>query len=285
MNNIIIRKLDYNGDECENIIEDVPIETHVAQNGWYDRHSHSTRQQVWQKTVQKYKDYSPSKPSIKYSHIPTQYDLNALKKNIKTEVDVKELDSLYAAKELVDAGYNPLVLNMADWHYAGGCVDGGARTQEEELFRRSNYYKHLLQSEYPLKTYDLIVSYDVEVYLEGPDKDYVPVDSVWKCNMIASPALNSPKLEYVNDEYVLGKVNQPIMYNKIRQLFYYAAKEGCDSIVLSAWGCGAFHLPAKEIAVLFKKVLRETDGCLKKVVFAVTNHKNNFDTFKSILLY
>ena len=287
MNNITVNKLGYN--ECYQqsyVPQHGQNEQKGQHNGWSDPHSPSIRQQVWRETLDKYKEFIPERPSKKYTYIPIQNDLNAFNKYDVNEctLEVKDLDSLYAAKELIDAGYNPLVLNMADWYYAGGCVGGGAKTQEEELFRRSNYYKHLLSSEYPLSIYDAIVSYDVEVYREGPDKDYVLIEKPWKCHMIASPALDSPHLEYDRGNYLLLNEDREIMYNKINQLFYCAAKEGCDSIVLSAWGCGAFHLPAKEIAVLFKKVVDETEGCLKKVVFAVTNHKNNFDTFKSIIL-
>jgi uncharacterized protein (TIGR02452 family) len=102
--------------------------------------------------------------------------------------------------------------------------------------------------------------------------------------MIASPALDSPKMKCVDGEFHLSEKHNRVMYEKILQLFYYACIEGCDSIVLSAWGCGAFHLPSKEIAGLFKKVLEETKGCLKKVVFGITNHKNNYDIFKSIIV-
>lgn len=283
MNNIIVNKIGYEDETYEPIYKQ-PVISNMG-NGWYDRHSPSIRQQVWFETLEKYKDFKPEKPSVKYNYIPRHIDINALIKNAKydTVVEIKDLDTLYAAKELVDDGYKPLVLNMADWHYAGGCVGGGAKTQEEELFRRSNYCKHLLQSEYPLGVYDAIISYDVEVYREGPDKDYALLENTWKCNMIASPALDSPQLKYRDNEYLLIPDDWDIMYNKVRQLFYYAVMEGCDSIVLSAWGCGAFHLPAKEIARIFKNVLREMNGCLKKVVFAVTNHKNNYDVFKSII--
>jgi uncharacterized protein (TIGR02452 family) len=180
-----------------------------------------------------------------------------------------------------------MVLNMADWNVAGGCVHGGAKTQEEELFRRSNYYKHLLQKFYPLDTYDLMVSRNVEVHREGPDKDYAIREQPFHCSIIASPALDSPVLFYKDEgKDMVGQLNEEdetIMYNKMRQLIYYTAQNGCDSAVLSAWGCGAFHLPAKQIAALFRKVLSECDGCLRKVVFAVTNHKNNYDIFKSII--
>jgi uncharacterized protein (TIGR02452 family) len=254
---------------------------------WHDPQSPAIRVKVWRSTVAKYMKFTPEKPTIKYNHAPTQEELDELKVYANTQVSVIEEDTLNATEQLINEGYNPLVLNMADWYNAGGCVQGGAKTQEEELFRRSNYFTHLLQSFYPLDTYDLMISYDVEVYRDDPYKDYAIRDKPFKCNIVASPALDSPVLDYKDNDDMIGKMNEEdteIMYNKMRQLIYYAATAGCDSIVLSAWGCGAFHLPAWQISQLFAKVLSESAGCLRKVVFAVTNHKNNYTIFKQNIL-
>jgi uncharacterized protein (TIGR02452 family) len=254
---------------------------------WTDPHSPAIRQKVWHETLAHYKDYIIQTPTIKYTHVPTQEEIDTLKVFPKTDIEVINQDTFYATENLIKHGFKPMVLNMADWNVAGGCVHGGAKTQEEELFRRSNYYKHLLHEFYPLETYDLMVSSGVEVYRDGPDTDYAKRKERFKCNIIASPALDSPVLNYKeNENDMIGTLNEDdelIMYNKIRQLIYYAAKHECDSIVLSAWGCGAFHLPASQIAAIFRKVLSETDGCLRKAVFAATNHKNNYDIFKSII--
>jgi len=255
---------------------------------WTDPHSPAIRQQVWHHTLKHYKDYVVYTPTVKYGYIPTQKDLDQLKHFPKTDIEVINQDSFYATEDLIKRGFRPMVLNMADWNVAGGCVHGGAKTQEEELFRRSNYYKHLLHDFYPLDTYDLMVSTNVEVHRNGPDTDYSIREQPFHCSIIASPALDSPVLVYKDEEDdtrgQLDKDDETIMYNKMRQLIYYTAQHACDSIVLSAWGCGAFHLPARQIAAMFRKVLSETDGCLRKAVFAVTNHKNNYDVFKSIIV-
>jgi len=58
-------------------------------------------------------------------------------------------------------------------------------------------------------------------------------------------------------------------------LLYTAAKNGNDSIILSAWGCGAYRCPPKAVASLFKIVIGEFAGVFKETPFAVL-----YDNFK-----
>ncbi len=52
---------------------------------------------------------------------------------ITTEVRVENKDCVLAAKELIDAGYNPAMLNLADLYIPGGLVEYGSGAQEENL--------------------------------------------------------------------------------------------------------------------------------------------------------
>jgi uncharacterized protein (TIGR02452 family) len=65
------------------------------------------------------------------------------------KVSVKDIDCLTACKDLLDAGCNPVVLNLADILVPGGCVESGSGAQEESIFRRSNYCKTLIEELYP----------------------------------------------------------------------------------------------------------------------------------------
>ncbi len=64
---------------------------------------------------------------------------------ITTEVRVENKDCVLAAKELIDAGYNPAMLNLADLYTPGGLVEYGSGAQEENLCRRSNLVLSLYQ--------------------------------------------------------------------------------------------------------------------------------------------
>ena len=75
------------------------------------------------------------------------------------------------------------------------------------------------------------------------------------------------------------------MKTRIDWLLYTMERSGVKSVVLSAWGCGAFGLDATEMATLFKR--RLFYSTLREVTFAVLNDHNvpdNYDKFKEVLL-
>ena len=77
-------------------------------------------------------------------------------------------------------------------------------------------------------------------------------------------------------------------------LFRVAYLHNCDTLVLSAHGCGAWGGPVTGIATIFKEVIHEFDGCFKIIVFAIltnsklcsdnTQSKSKFHIFKKILV-
>lgn len=62
----------------------------------------------------------------------------------------------------------------------------------------------------------------------------------------------------------------------MRGLIWTALHHQHDSIILSAWGAGAFSNPPHHIAALFKRVLNETTfkGKFRHIVFAIFDDHN-----------
>jgi uncharacterized protein (TIGR02452 family) len=221
--------------------------------------------------------------STKDDFVPSLENIKLLtKKYSQTQVIISKSDCVDMAHALVKTGRKVMLLNMADWYYAGGCVDSGVATQEEECFRRSDYFRHLKQSFYPLDTYDLIVSRGVEYYKSGDANKFAELSEPFNVDMIASPAVVNPPTT-PDRKHFLNDTDRQIMINKIRQLIWHAVKNNNHSLVLSAWGCGAFHCPTYEVAQLFKKVLEESNGVLKEVVFSIFGDVN-YNTFAEVFL-
>ncbi len=237
---------------------------------------------IWNQTKELYKDFPPHS-SILYTSFSDD-EQKTLPRPYQTEVTIEKGDCIEIALKYKRQGFNPLLLNMADWSRAGGMADFGSGAQEEECFRRSNYFKYLHQSYYPLKRYDTLVSKGVEYYCGPMASGYLYMDKPETLDMIAAPAIQSPWVTsdgkgFQNPEDVI------IMENKIRLLFWIGAKEGNDVLVLSAWGCGAFGCPKEHVARIFKKICEEQKGLFKKVVFAIIGHNflsNNYSTFQEV---
>ena len=98
----------------------------------------------------------------------------------------------------------------------------------------------------------------------------------------------------LNADGTLEEKTRDILRNKIRTIFNVALYWKNDSLVLAAFGCGAYGTPPEEMAKLFKEVMNERlyKYAFKKIVFAVLDDHNahrehnpegNFIPFKRIL--
>jgi uncharacterized protein (TIGR02452 family) len=62
------------------------------------------------------------------------------------------------------------------------------------------------------------------------------------------------------------------MWLRILKVLSIGVKHGHDSIVLGAWGCGAFGNDGHEIAALFRKALEQNfKGAYRQVIFAIVD--------------
>ena len=229
---------------------------------------------VWTRTQDYYKD-----TPLKSSRVVHSFeDMGILTPYYKTtQIMFDNDDCIDVAIRYKREGHRVLLLNMADWKVAGGLVAMGAGTQEEECFRRSNYFKHLHKSYYPLKELDTIVSTNVEYAFHGQKKGYVKMDHPETLDMIAAPAPQYPEVT-ADDMFFSNPKDVELLENKIKMLLFAGYETDADTLVLSAWGCGAFRCPVHHVAKIFRKVLEEYAGLYQTIVFAI--HGPNFTWFK-----
>lgn len=234
---------------------------------------------VWNETkeyVEKNKLYA--KKSIKFINLDIQFDY---KDNlINSDIHVVQMDTIDAGIKLKENGYNPVILNMCDWSVPGGIIDAGSVTQEEDLFRRSNYYTTLTKDLYPLKDIDTIFSSNVLVFKENAFVRYRMMEEPIYLNFIAAPAPFKPIKD--NNRFK-NESDINLFKNKMRMLFKIAYVMNCDSIVLSAWGCGVFYCPSEHTAELFNEIINEFKGMFKIIVFAIIGKGENYNIFSKTI--
>ncbi|PKL14600.1 MAG: TIGR02452 family protein [Spirochaetae bacterium HGW-Spirochaetae-8] len=211
------------------------------------------------------------------------------------QVRVVAGDTLEVAKELVKAGLDPLVLNMANRHNPGGGVVEGAGAQEEYLFRCSDYYRSLYQftdyaleygvQPHPTHRYPLnretggVYSPGVTIFRASEAMGYQLIEQPWQVSFVAVAAINRPRLVTSPDSHL--KLDRPFVEptrQKIRTIFRIAVAHGHRNLVLGAFGCGAFCNPPAHMAQLFHEVLREDEfhSCFDQVVFAIRDDHNSY---------
>lgn len=198
------------------------------------------------------------------------YDKNFYNRVIgnKPVIKVIPYDCLEIAECFVNNGYNPVVLNLADQVFAGGQIQWGGYAQEESLFCRSNYFKTLnLQTGlYPIKGPECIYSKNVYVIR---NTDLSLLQKPFTVSFIACAAVKEPTLEKGS----LNENDYELNLKKIETIFQTASLKGHDTIVLSAFGCGAYKNPQKQIVEIFNKLIEKYGHLFKFITFAIIPKK------------
>jgi uncharacterized protein (TIGR02452 family) len=204
--------------------------------------------------------------------IAPEDDLSAVGSNVHevTRVQVANETTLQAARRLVNVGFRPLALNFANGIHPGGGFLNGARAQEEVLCRSSALYSTLV--------YDRM--YDFHRHRALPDSSdwaiYSPNVPVFRTD--DGESLDAPwLLSFITSAapYAL-RVGQPASGNLLRQRIWrilgIASALGYESLILGAWGCGAFGNDPNRTAADFREALETTyQGHFSEVVFAITD--------------
>ena len=198
------------------------------------------------------------------------------------------------------------VMNFANAFHAGGGVTKGSSAQEECLCRTSTLYpllyRRTLRDSFYRHHHDLNTpkASDSLVYTEGviicktdedlpkrmPKKDWVTVDVI----TIAAPDLrdksniHAPLVNggtYMNDAELFGyHVKRAI------HMLTCAAAKGADTLVLGAFGCGAFQNNPEVVARAYKTALQEFPKVFRKIEFAIycpPGGSRNYEVFKRVI--
>ena len=234
------------------------------------------RIKVWDDTRIKAQQFYEPPNSIRYKD-PLIKNANIKLYSIyKTNLSVICKDTIDCTLELQDSGLNPVLLNMANAFVPGGGVYMGASAQEENIFRRTNYFKTLKHKPdfYPLLNNSGIYSKDVTVFKNSEEKKYTDLESKRSISLIALASIDCRTEQF-----------DPILQEKkIDMIFNIALYHGHDSLVLSAFGCGAFKCDPVQVSHIFKKVIDKYNGCFKNITFAILHSDNNLNVFKNTII-
>ena len=194
-------------------------------------------------------------------------------------------DSFQAGRRYV----NPLVMNFANAHNPGGGFRMGANAQEEALCRCSTLYASItskkagemykynnthasrVESDY------MLISPNVIVFR---DERYNLMENPVTMGVVTVPAPN----RYGAALLASGKMIEETFIRRIRIMLAAAAKYGYNTLVLGAWGCGAFGNKPQDVAGYFKQVIVDEGygKCFDEICFAIYGREdgNNITEFR-----
>ena len=184
------------------------------------------------------------------------------------------------------------VLNFANPNTPGGGVVDGARAQEEALCRCSNLYD-VLDTEALEEAFYLWhrlqrnrLFSDKVIY--SPDIRIIRSDDLEKLDTYCSVDVLTCAAPY-NIPPRKAEELRPVYQSRVKNILETAMAHDVDTIVLGAFGCGAFFNPPELMSETFRSVLIDEQYALyfKKVIFAIycqSPSDRNFTVFKNTLL-
>lgn len=176
------------------------------------------------------------------------------------------------------------VLNMANAFSPGGAYVEGTVAQEENLFRRTDAHEAINDEDMDPRTQRytpamtaLLSAAHGSVYLDtkmprvcfrGPEDRSLP--DLGYARLADDDVFPFFELRAAAEDLRGGKpFNAAEMARRIHAQLHTLQRAGVRHVVLGAFGCGAFHNPADEVARLYREALEQQRNTLDEVVFAI----------------
>lgn len=207
------------------------------------------------------------------------------KKAVLNNISIVPEDSFQAARRYD----NPLVMNFANAHKAGGGFELGATAQEEALCRCST----LIASIGSAKAKEMY-KYN-NSHVSPLESDYMLLSKVCvfrneKCQLIKDPftagviTVPAPNRIGLAAFTPVDKIDKA-MIRRIQIMLLVAKANNYKSVVLGAWGCGAFHNNPENVANCFRVVLEDYGYAefFDNICFAIYGNENgkNITVFRN----
>ena len=191
----------------------------------------------------------------------------------RTTIEVTNETTLSAHQRHLAKGHNAVSLNFASATQPGGGFLGGARAQEEYLCRSSALFVTIKDS--PMYEYhrDNWTPFYSDAMIYSGD---VPVFRDDQHDLLATPYLAS----FITSAAPLAKKVPPhehpklpnVIFHRIVKILSVAKSKGHDSLILGAWGCGAFGNDGHVVSELFHRAITiEFAGSFKEITFAIVD--------------
>ena len=201
---------------------------------------------------------APKIPDISYNDQGTVTAAEALRKTCKGKI---------------------AVLNFASYRFPGGGFLAGSMAQEEALCHKSYLYNILKEFPqfYEENGKNLNNSLYTNAAIYTPNVRFLG-DNDFFADVITCAA---PNKAAAMSKGVNGNICDDIMRERMEFVLDIAQAEGCEGIILGAFGCGVFGNDPELIAQGFKDLLSNKAYSFKYVIMGLVRDKN-YEVFKRV---
>ena len=200
------------------------------------------------------------------------------------------------------------VHNFASASNPGGGVEKGANAQEECLCRcsglyfclntpkmRDGFYKPHRNAHDPIHNDDIIYTPEITVFKTDERIPKLMEEKDWyNVNVITCAAPNlrvRPSNSYNSgdgDKAIVMKDKELLALHekRLRRILDIAVLEGNDTVILGAFGCGAFENNPEIVAMASRNVIKEYLHAFKVIEYAVfcsPRDERNYEAFEKVL--
>lgn len=214
-------------------------------------------------------------------------------REVLASIEVVNETTAVAGARLAAQGKDVAVLNFASARNQGGGFLSGAIAQEEDLCRCSSLYGCLKRK--PM-FYNENIMCETNFYTDGMiyspkvpffrDQYNLFLEDPFTLSVISAPAPNVRSMSAETTEHeAFDEVMKGLLFNRAVKILQIAEAHGHNTIVLGAWGCGAFGNDPGLVAMSFLEALMQV-GDFEHICFAVYDTREPpviYDTFKKVL--
>lgn len=209
------------------------------------------------------------------ANLNSDNEISAKLKNVRTRVFFETMKTDECAIHYLNSNKatHVTIMNFASRHYHGGGYIGGAIAQEEDLCRvMPGLYPSLCRIPYPFEPDTVLITPDVEIMR---DRNYELIRNKSYIINVVSCAAPNLRNEKFDRERIISTLNN--MYTAVKKFL-----PDTDTLILGAWGCGAYGNDPKIMAQIMDHVNLKFYGLFKNVVFSVPVGVNT-EEFRSLI--
>ena len=238
------------------------------------------RNDVWAKSVQTSKDKTQCYRDDLISDTDRAY-CKSMSDSVPTEVRITHEKTYDVIKDCYYRSNNFVcVLNFASFFNPGGGFIKGSFAQEESLCAVSGLYLVLSSLDVYKKRAErkTVPEYDDEIIYSPAvpfTLDEGNTGNPYLVDVLSCAAPNCNRIVMTQQRQYIDALNK-----RIEAIYLRPFLNGCETLILGAWGCGVFKNDPGLISNMFAAIMAKYPGLYHEVIFACGS-KDNAEVFRN----